>query len=98
MVKNSPASAGDVRCGFNPWVGKIPWNRKWQPTPVFLPEKFCGQRSLTGYSPWGREELDTTEQLSTHTHTHTHTLEHNYINILKVRGDKTDEKIVFVET
>ena len=37
---------------FDPWVRKIPWSRKWQPTPVFLPGKFCGQRSLTGYSPW----------------------------------------------
>ena len=36
---------------FNPGVGKTPWSRKWQPTPVFLPEKFHGQRSLAGYSP-----------------------------------------------
>ena len=50
------------RCGFDPWVGKIPWRRKWQPLPVFLPEKSHGQRSLTGYSPWGFKELDTTEQ------------------------------------
>ena len=34
------------RCGFDPWVGKIPWRRKWQPTPVFLPGKSHGQRSL----------------------------------------------------
>ena len=40
------------RCGFNPWVWKIPWSRKWQPTPVFLPGKFHGQRSLVDYSPW----------------------------------------------
>ena len=40
------------RCGFDPWVGKIPWKRKWQPTPVFLPEKFYGQRSPVGVSPW----------------------------------------------
>ena len=40
------------RCGFNPWVWKIPWSRKRQPTPVFLPEKFHGQRSLVDYSPW----------------------------------------------
>ena len=39
------------RCGVNSWVGKIPWGRKWQPTPVFLPEKFHGQRSLVGYGP-----------------------------------------------
>ena len=41
------------RCGFNPWAGKIPWKRKWQPTPVFLPGKSYGQRSLAGYSPRG---------------------------------------------
>ena len=40
------------RCGFHLWVEKIPWGRKWQPTPVFLSGKFCGQRSLAGYSPW----------------------------------------------
>ena len=45
------------------WVGKIPWRRKWQPTPVLLPGKFHGWRSLVGYSPWGRKESDTTEQL-----------------------------------
>ena len=39
------------RCRFNPWVGKIPWRRKWQPTPVFWPGEFHGQRSLTDYSP-----------------------------------------------
>ena len=39
VVENLPASARDVRdAGFNPWVGKIPWRRKWQPTPVFLPK------------------------------------------------------------
>ena len=43
------------RCGFNPWVGKISWRRKWQPTSVFLPRKSHGQRSLEGYSPWGCE-------------------------------------------
>ena len=54
------------RPGYNLWVGKIPWSRKWQPIPVFLPEKSHGQRSLVGYSPWGHEELDKTERLSTH--------------------------------
>ena len=57
------------RLGSNPWVGKIPWRRKWQPTPVFLPGESHGQRSLAGYSPRGCKESDTTEQLSTqHTH------------------------------
>jgi len=46
---------------FNPWVKKIPWRRKWQSTPVFLPGKFHGQRSLVGYSPWGCKESDKTE-------------------------------------
>ena len=49
------------RCRVSPWVGKVPWRRKWQPTPVFLPGKFHGQRSLVGYSPWGHTELDMTE-------------------------------------
>ena len=48
MVKNLPTVQ---RCGFNPWVRKIPWKRKWQPTPVFLPGKFHGQWSPTAYSP-----------------------------------------------
>ena len=39
------------RCGFDPWIGKIPWRKAWQPTPVFLPWKFLGQRSLVGYRP-----------------------------------------------
>ena len=51
------------RPGFDPWVRKIPWRRKWQPTPVLLPGKFHGLRSLVGYSPWGRKESDTTERL-----------------------------------
>ena len=58
------------RWWYDPRVGKIPWRRKLQPTPVFLPGEFHGQRSQVGGSPWGHKELDTTEQL-THTHTHT---------------------------
>ena len=54
------------RHGINPWVGRIPWSRKRQPTPVFLPGKFHGQRSLVGYSLRGCKELDTTEWLNTH--------------------------------
>ena len=49
------------RAGFDPWVTKIPWRRKWQPTPVFSPVELHGQRSLVGYTPWGCKELDTTE-------------------------------------
>ena len=62
VVKNPPADIGDIkRCGFDPWVEKMPWRRKWQPTVVFLPGKLHGHRSLAGYSPWGRKELDMTE-------------------------------------
>ena len=49
---------------FGPWVGKIPWRKEWQPTPVFLPGEFRGQRSLVGYNPWDHKESDTTEQLT----------------------------------
>ena len=49
------------------WVRKMPWSRKWQPTSVFLPGKFHGQRSLAGYSPWGLQRVECT-----------HTLLHNY--------------------
>ena len=42
----------------------MPWRRKWQPTPVLLPGEFHGQRSMAGYSSWGREESDMTEQLA----------------------------------
>ena len=60
---------------FDAWFGKIRWRRKWQPTPVFLSGELHGQRRLVGYSPWGREESDTTEWLRhiyMYTHTHTH--------------------------
>jgi len=51
VVNNPPANARDMRLGFSPWVGKIPWRRAWQPTPVLLPRKSHEQRSLAGYSP-----------------------------------------------
>ena len=46
---------------LDPWVGKIPWRRAWQPTPVFLPGDCHGQRSLAGYSSWSHKEADRTE-------------------------------------
>ena len=65
MVKNLLANAkGSSRCGFDPWVRKIPWSRKWKPISEFLPGKFHGQRSLRG------AVLGVTKnqiQLSTHT-------------------------------
>ena len=57
------------RLGFHSWVGKIRWGREWQPTPIFLPGEFYGQRNPTGYSPCGCKESDMTEQL-THTRGH----------------------------
>ena len=52
-----------MRPRFDLWVRKIPWKREWLPTLVFLPGKSHGQRSLAGYSLWGRKESDTTEQV-----------------------------------
>ena len=63
MVKHLPTM---WETGFSPWVEKISWRRKWQPTQVFLPGKSHGQRSLVGYSPWGCKESDMMEQLHFH--------------------------------
>ena len=72
--------------GFDSWVRKIPWQRKWKSTLILLPGKFHRQRSLARYSPWGVKESNTTEATErsrararslslslSHTHTHTHT-------------------------
>ena len=87
-----------LQCGrprFSPWVGKVPWRRKWQPTPVFLPGESRGQRNLVGYSLWSCKALDTSEQLTlftslffihvSHNHrlqniTHTHTRTHTHLH------------------
>ena len=66
QVKNLPAMQETQEMQVRPWNEKIPWRRKRQPTPVFLPEKSCGQRSLAGYSPKGYKESDTTERLTVH--------------------------------
>ena len=60
MIKCLPATR---ETGFSPWLGKISWRRKWQPTPVFLPGKSHGWRNLVGYSSWGHKKLDMTELL-----------------------------------
>ena len=62
--KESACNAGDL--GLIPGFEKILWSRAGQPTPVFLPGESHGQRSLVGYSPWGRKESHMTERLSTH--------------------------------
>ena len=59
-IKNLPAKQ---ETQVDPWVWKIPWRREWQPTPIFLPGEFHGQRSLEGYSPWGHRKSDMTEWL-----------------------------------
>ena len=58
VVKNSLQCR---RCWFDPWVGRIPWRRAWQPISVLFPGESHGQRSLAGYSPQNRKELDTSE-------------------------------------
>ena len=79
--KESACNARDR--GFDLWVGKIPWRRKWQPTSVFLPGKSHGQRSLAGYTPWGCKELDTTGATNTFTalwnHLHSTKMSHFYV-------------------
>ena len=70
------------RLRFDSWVKKIPWRRAWQPTAVFLPGEFHGQRSLAGYSHWSCKESDMPEQL-----THTHSLVVQWLRIhLPMRG------------
>ena len=61
MVKNLP---GMRETWVQSQVSKIPWKRLWQTTPLFLPGKFHGERSLAGYSPWDHKELDTTERVT----------------------------------
>ena len=63
MVKNSPAKQ---EIWVQSLVEKIPWRSKWQPPPVFLPEKSYGQKSLVGDSPWGCKEQDMTEHIHIH--------------------------------
>ena len=83
MGKNLPAVR---RLGFYPWLGKIPWRRKWLSTSAFLPGEVQGQRSLVSYSPWGGKELDTTEQ---HTHTHTCIIKGRNLSVSKEREKVT---------
>ena len=75
MVKNLPADAGDAGdVGLISGSGRSPGARKLHPTPIFLPGKFHGQRSLEGFSPWGCKESHMTE----HTLTHTRLRKRNY--------------------
>ena len=58
------------RSKFDPWIGKIPWRGKWQPTPVLMPGEFHGPRSLVGYSPWGCKKLEMTEGINSNKSDH----------------------------
>ena len=62
------------QCGFDPRIGKIPLRKKWQPTPVFLPGKSHGQRTLVRYGPWGPKKSDTTSRPTTHIYIFIHIL------------------------
>ena len=73
-VKNPSANAEDIRdVGLIPGLGRFPWRRAWQPTPVFLPGESHGQRSLVGYSSWAHRVRHNCSNLA-YSHTHTHTL------------------------
>ena len=65
-LRGTESACWHRRRGFDPWVGKSPWRRKWQSTPVFLPEESRGRRSLVGYHLRGCRESDTTERLHLH--------------------------------
>ena len=75
------------RHGFSPWLGKIPWRRKWQPTPVSLAGKSHGQWNLADYGPWGHKESDMTEQLN---------ITHSYNDRAKYLKHKTYNIIQFL--
>ena len=75
VVKNPAANAGDTRDSDSvSGLGRSSWRRAWPPTPVFLPGKFHGQRSLVGYSPWSSKQTDIVERVRTCELTHTHSL------------------------
>ena len=87
---------------FDPWVLKIPWSGKRQPTPIFLPGKFHGQSSLANCSPWGHREPNMIEQLSTHTNTHTHTYIfkfslHRFVSHLLSPLNKVTEEQAYIQ-
>ena len=65
-VKNLPANTAAAKTReFDLWIRKIPWRREWQPTPVFFLENPMGRGAWGGCNPWGHQELDMTERLST---------------------------------
>ena len=93
MAHTVESACNAERPGFNPWVGKIPWSRKWQPTSVSLPGKPHEWRSLAGCSPWGHKESDTTERL--HFHLIGGKLLHNIVLFSAVQLSKSAGIILF---
>ena len=83
------------RRGFDPWLGKIPWRRKWQPTPVSLPRTVSGQKSLEGYSPWSRKELDMTQCEHKHASISYMSCPHWAVNTIGVR---LSQIVLFIDT
>ena len=84
----------ELRCiCFYFWSILMNWRRQWHPTPVLLPGESHGRRSLVGYSPWGRKELDTTEQLHFHFHFHSY----EYILLLHYKDCKTHLDTLFLK-
>ena len=75
-----------------PGSGRSPWRGEWQPTPVFLPGEFHGQRSLADYSPWGCKESDTTEQLI-HRHTEQKPAQYRKAIILQLKTRKHQDSM-----
>ena len=73
LIKNPPASAGDRRHGFSPWVGKIPWSRKWQPTPVYLPGSCMDRAWRATVHRVAESDTAVCVRVCTPTHPHTHT-------------------------
>ena len=64
LVVKIPPAAAEIRDSAQSLSGKVPWRRKWQSTPVFLPGKSYRERNLAGYSPWGCKKSDMTERLT----------------------------------
>ena len=94
--KQSACNAGDL--GLITWVGTIPWRRKWQSTPVFVPGESRGQRSLAGYSPQRLKESDTTEKLSTHAQLVRTYCVGNYTqySIITYMGEESKKELIYV--
>ena len=83
-----PACQCRETCGFDPWIGKIPWRSKWQTIPVFMPGKLHGRRILAGYSPWGCKESDMIEHACTPS-----SPKYGFINLLQVESQNLNARM-----